>query len=465
MKSTRIVFFWLVTAAWLFTGVDVQAQSNPDAVLTLDFVGTDITAGNGTDDGVTSAVVAGAGTQVVIEIFASPLAANLVGASWSLTGDLSIITLDTSVGPGNSVLSSPFAIALPGTDSTQSVGSLSGPLEPTAGLLARVALVTVADVTGVEFSISINASIAVSATDSRDITQTMSFNAVPKITLGGDAIAEIPRGGTSPAITIVHSNFAADATVTFTVTPTGGSATISELVDGSALSLTASGSGFATADVTASDGTTTTSAISVTFSEQVAAELATFGGSVLEESVHLDWTTTSQTNNAGWQVMRSIDGITYEVVSDILPGAGTSDAVLNYGFEDKDVPSVETVFYRLDQIDLDGAIYSSAPIEVILGARFLNLPMEFGTHVYPNPFNPATTIAYDLPTDSAVSIVIYDALGQEIRRLVTERKAAGRYTIQWDALDNLGRGVGSGVYIAKVQAGQFSVSQKMLLLK
>ena len=56
--------------------------------------------------------------------------------------------------------------------------------------------------------------------------------------------------------------------------------------------------------------------------------------------------------------MRSTDGITYEVVSDLLPGAGTSDAVLNYGFEDSNVPGAESVFYRLDQIDLDGARWS-----------------------------------------------------------------------------------------------------------
>lgn len=463
MKSSRMVFLWLVAAAWLFTGVDVQAQSNPDAVLTVDLVGSAGEAGNKMDDGVTSGVVAGSGTVIILELFGVPIDVGLTGAEVSIAGtDLSLVTLgDGPIG----VLQTPFGVVLPGTDSTQALGSLTGPIVPPDGFISQINLVTVADVTGVEFTVNFAVEIAAGTTDKRTISTTISFNAVPKIELGGDAIAEIPRGGTSPAITIVHSNFAADATVTFTVTQTGGSATISESVDGSTLSLTASGSGFATADVTASDGTTTTSAISVTFSEQVAAELATFGGSVLEESVHLDWTTTSQTNNAGWQVMRSVDGITYEIVSDVLPGAGTSDAVLNYGFEDKDVPSVETVFYRLDQIDLDGAIHSSAPIEVILGARFLNLPTEFGTHVYPNPFNPATTIAYDLPTDSAVSIVIYDALGQEIRRLVTGQKAAGRYTIQWDALDNLGRGVGSGVYIAKVEAGQFRASQKMLLLK
>ena len=461
MKRSRMFVLWLVAAAWLFTGVDVQAQSNPDAVLTLDFAGVDAADGNGTDDGVTGGVVSGAGTKFAIEVFANPLAADLVGADFGMTADQSLVTLDKSA---NGSADSPFGIALPGTDSTQSLGSLTGPVAPPAGYLGRINFVTVGDVTGVEFSITLSATIAASASDSRTISQTIDFNAVPKVTTDL-SIVEIPRGGVSPAITVSASGFAADATIAFTVTQTGGTATISETAGATSTSLTASGSGFATADVTASDGTTTTAAVSVTFSEQVPAELAAFGGSVLQQSVDLNWTTVSQTNNAGWQVMRSTDGITYEVVSDMIPGAGTSDVVLNYGFEDTSVPSVEKVFYRLDQIDLDGAIHSSAPIEVILGARFLNLPTEFGTRVYPNPFNPATTIAYDLPSESAVSIVIYDALGQEVRRLVTESKSAGRYTVQWDALDNLGRVVGSGVYIAKVEAGQFSASQKMLLLK
>jgi|KNS7DCM_AmetaT_FD_contig_123_30211_length_6313_multi_3_in_0_out_0_1 hypothetical protein len=463
MKSTRMVVLWLVAAAWLFTGTEVLGQtSNLDAVLTLDYVGADASTGNKTDDGVTGGVVAGAGTAVVIEVFANPVTTGLSGANFSLTADNTQITMDSAA---NANMDTPFGIKLPGTATAQSVGSLTGPVTPTAGYLGAITLVTVADVTGVEFSVTVSVELAASATDKRTISQTMAFNAVPKAA-ADVSIVEIPRGGVSPAITVTASGFPAGAVVSFTVTSTGGTATISDTDNGDGtLTLTASGSGAATADVTASDGTTTTAAVSVTFSEQVPAELASFGGSVLEESVALNWTTVSQTNNAGWQVMRSTDGITYEVVSDFIPGAGTSDAVLNYGFKDSNVPGVEKVFYRLDQLDLDGAIHSSAPIEVILGARFLDLPTEFGTHIYPNPFNPATTIAYDLPSESAVSIVIYDALGQEVRRLVTEQKNAGRYTVQWDALDNLGRGVGSGVYIAKVEAGQFSASQKMLLLK
>jgi hypothetical protein len=464
MKRSRTIFVWLAAVAVLFTGVNVQAQSNADAVLTVDIVGGADAVGNGTDDGVTGGTVAGAGTTLIIELFANPMTTGIVGAEFNITGtDLSIIKYDKASAP-TANLDTPFGIVLPGTDSKQSFGSLTGPVTPTAGFIGRVKLVTVADVTGVEFSITVSVEIAASASDKRTITTTLNMNAVPKVA-ADVSIVEIPRGGVSPPITITASGFAAGAAITFAVAQTGGTAAISNTDAASSTVLTASGGGFATADVTATDGTTTTAAVSVTFSEQVPAELAAFGGSVLEQAVSLNWTTTSQTNNAGWMVMRSTDGITYEVVSDLLPGAGTSDAVLNYGFEDHKVPGVETVYYRLDQIDLNGAIHSSAPIEVILGARFQNLPTEFGTRIYPNPFNPATTIAYDLPSDSAVSIVIYGAMGQEVRRLVTQQKAAGRYSIQWDALDNFGRSVGSGVYIAKIEAGQFTASQKMLLLK
>ena len=115
-------------------------------------------------------------------------------------------------------------------------------------------------------------------------------------------------------------------------------------------------------------------------------------------------------------------------------------------------------------MDLDGSIAQSNVIEVLLGAR-MPLPTEFAVNVYPNPFNPSTTISYDLPEAGPVTVVIYDVLGQQVRHLVSQVTSAGRYSIQWDARDNQGRGVASGVYIAKVDAGTSTLSQKMLLLK
>ena len=207
-----------------------------------------------------------------------------------------------------------------------------------------------------------------------------------------------------------------------------------------------------------------TAPVTFTFTQLNPAELASFDGALQEEKVVLNWSTVSQTNNAGWQIMRSVDGENFESVGNFVQGAGTSDALLNYSFEDKNLPGVEKVYYRLEQVDLDGSVSRSNVIEVILGAR-MPLPTEFAVNVYPNPFNPSTTISYELPEGAPVTVVIYDVLGQQVRHLISQFNSAGRYQVQWDARDNQGRGVASGVYIAKINAGTSTLSQKMLLLK
>ena len=204
--------------------------------------------------------------------------------------------------------------------------------------------------------------------------------------------------------------------------------------------------------------------VTLTFTQLNPAELASFDGAMQTDRVVLNWSTVSQTNNAGWRVMRSVDGETFEAVGNFVQGAGTADALMNYNFEDTNLPGVEKVYYRLEQVDLDGSISQSNVIEVLLGAR-MPLPTEFAVNVYPNPFNPSTTISYELPESAPVSVVIYDVLGQQVRHLISQFNSAGRYSVQWDARDNQGRGVASGVYIAKVDAGTTTLSQKMLLLK
>lgn len=117
--------------------------------------------------------------------------------------------------------------------------------------------------------------------------------------------------------------------------------------------------------------------------------------------------------------------------------------------------------YRVFAVDADGR-RSGGSSPIIL--RSLP-PTEFPMNIYPNPFNQSATIFYNLPGDTFISVVIYNVIGQEVRRLVGKRMVAGRHTVQWDAKDHWGRDVGSGVYIARIKAGLFSASQKMLLLK
>jgi hypothetical protein len=80
---------------------------------------------------------------------------------------------------------------------------------------------------------------------------------------------------------------------------------------------------------------------------------------------------------------------------------------------------------------------------------------------YPNPFNPATRISFDLPQDSKVNLVVYDLLGREVKRLVNnEFKVAGTYTYDFNAAS-----LSSGMYFYMINAGKFSETKRMVLLK
>jgi hypothetical protein len=89
------------------------------------------------------------------------------------------------------------------------------------------------------------------------------------------------------------------------------------------------------------------------------------------------------------------------------------------------------------------------------------IPKEFSLgQNYPNPFNPSTTIAFTIGKECFVSLKIYDVLGREIKTLIQEMLPAGRYSAQYDAA-----GSNSGVYFYRINAGNFSQSKKMLLLR
>lgn len=84
---------------------------------------------------------------------------------------------------------------------------------------------------------------------------------------------------------------------------------------------------------------------------------------------------------------------------------------------------------------------------------------------YPNPFNPSTTILYDLHKDSKVEIEVFNVKGQNVKSLVDQELEAGKHTIVWNGDDASGKKVGSGIYFYKMKAGNYQVSKKMILLK
>ena len=94
------------------------------------------------------------------------------------------------------------------------------------------------------------------------------------------------------------------------------------------------------------------------------------------------------------------------------------------------------------------------------------VPDTFTLHQnFPNPFNPITTLSYDLPEQAEVTLTIYDLMGREITQLVNTNQQAGFKSVQWDATDSMGRAVSAGVYLYQIQAGEFVQKKKMVLLK
>ena len=93
-------------------------------------------------------------------------------------------------------------------------------------------------------------------------------------------------------------------------------------------------------------------------------------------------------------------------------------------------------------------------------------PFTFKLHsAYPNPFNPVTTLRYDLPEDESVNITIYDMMGRVVKKLINDQQTAGYRSIHWNATNSTGQPLSAGVYLYTIEAGQFRQTKKMVLLK
>lgn len=101
-----------------------------------------------------------------------------------------------------------------------------------------------------------------------------------------------------------------------------------------------------------------------------------------------------------------------------------------------------------------------------LNAKVREIPSEFAlSQNYPNPFNPTTTIKFAIANDARVNLVVYDMLGQKVRTLIDNEQEAGYYSVRWDGTNDFGSKVSSGIYIYRLQAGNFVQTMKMNLMK
>lgn len=99
-------------------------------------------------------------------------------------------------------------------------------------------------------------------------------------------------------------------------------------------------------------------------------------------------------------------------------------------------------------------------------AKIGDLPDQFELNQnYPNPFNPTTNISFTLPTSEHVSLYIYNVYGQLVKTLLEQPMSAGSHTIEWNATDQNGNRVASGIYLYRLVAGKYNATKKMSLIK
>ena len=104
--------------------------------------------------------------------------------------------------------------------------------------------------------------------------------------------------------------------------------------------------------------------------------------------------------------------------------------------------------------------------ELSINDDIIGISRQYTLHQnYPNPFNPTTKIDYHLPQDALVNITIYDMIGRKVNNLVSNQQDAGYKSIRWNATNNLGHPVSAGVYLYRIEVGDFSQTKKMILLK
>ena len=116
--------------------------------------------------------------------------------------------------------------------------------------------------------------------------------------------------------------------------------------------------------------------------------------------------------------------------------------------------------------ELECAQWGLVNIDSSLDNSGINIPSDISIdNIYPNPFNPTTTIRYDLPEDSNVRISIYNLLGQEVKLLTNKFEAAGYRTIRWHGKDKFNQDVSAGIYFLLMETSNFTSTRKLILLK
>jgi hypothetical protein len=216
-------------------------------------------------------------------------------------------------------------------------------------------------------------------------------------------------------------------------------------------------------------------------------ELSTFTAQYLEGIPTLYWSTSTETDNMGWLILRSNSESLSEAeyISDLIPGHGTTAETQNYFYKDIDLNVLEkdTLWYWLESIDLAGIIHKynlSAELVINQSSDTQNgipqVPVHFGLYQnFPNPFNPSLNskakILFCLQKDSQIKIDIYNVKGQLIKNLCNDNYSFDSDSptpkmVVWDGCDIFSKKQQSGIYFCRMQVnGKDKEIRKIIVME
>ncbi len=192
----------------------------------------------------------------------------------------------------------------------------------------------------------------------------------------------------------------------------------------------------------------------------------------VENDVKISWTTQSESNMLGYHLYRATEN---EISASVNVTVGIIEAhnissTYNYSYTDAETELSTQYYYWLQSVELMGAVNYYGPIPIKTGngqnPETPGIPLVTKLKsAYPNPFNPSTSIAYDLAEQANVNIEIFNIKGQKVTSLLNETKQPGKYNITWNGKDSANKNCSGGVYFYKMKAGKYTETKKILMLK
>lgn len=191
----------------------------------------------------------------------------------------------------------------------------------------------------------------------------------------------------------------------------------------------------------------------LTFEDQLAAEVSNFDAVAGDAQVTLNFRTASESDLDHFNVLR--DGMKQAEIA-----ATNSASGHDYSWVDNNVVNGVSYTYSLESVDVNGHVEVLAATNATPNGSPSVVAQFALDQNFPNPFNPETNINFELAEATNVSLRVFNLLGQEVATLVSGPQAAGRHTVTFDASN-----LTSGMYVYRLEAGEFSATRKMVLMK